>query len=83
MLCGAGFCSIPFLKVDKMFDATVQNFLLKTLKTTAHTFFFWSLYACATFFWSPLLLRFSATLGFSLKVTISIIVSSILGDLTS
>ena len=35
------------------------------------------------FFWSPLLLRLSATIAFSLKMTISNVVSSIFSDLTS
>ena len=35
------------------------------------------------FYWSPSLLRLSATLGFSLKMTISNVVSSIFSDLTS
>ena len=35
------------------------------------------------FFWRPLLLRLSATLGFSLKMTISNVVSSIFSDLIS
>ena len=35
------------------------------------------------FFWSPLLLRLSATLGFSLKLTISNVFSSIFSVFTS
>ena len=35
------------------------------------------------FFWSLLLLPFSATVGFSVKMTISNVVSSIFSDLTS
>ena len=35
------------------------------------------------FFWSLLLLRLSATLGFSVKMTISRVVLSIFSDLTS
>ena len=35
------------------------------------------------FFWSPILLRLFATLGFSLKMTFTHVVSSIFSDLTS
>ena len=72
-----------FPKEYEVFDATVQKFLLKTLKTTAHTFFSGAVYACATLFGSPLLLRLSATRPFSLKMTISNVVSSNFSELTS
>ena len=42
MLCDVGSCSILFPKVYEFFDATVHKFPSKTLKTTAHTFSFWS-----------------------------------------
>ena len=51
LLCGVGFCSILFLKVYKIFDPTVQKFLLKTWKNTAHTFFFWSRLRLRNSFW--------------------------------
>ena len=47
MLCGVSFCSIFFPKAYNIFHATVQNFFLKTLKTTANTFFFGSSFALA------------------------------------
>ena len=51
MLCCVGFCSILFPKVYKIFDATVQNFLWKALKTTPDTFFFRSYLRLRNSFW--------------------------------
>ena len=76
LFCRFVFNTFP--KVYNIFDATVQKFLLKALKTTAHT-----VYAWATLFGSALVLRLSATLGHGLKMKISNIVSSIFSDLTS
>ena len=51
LLCGVSFSPILFPKVYKMFDATVQKSVLKTLKTTTKIFFFWSGLRLRNSFW--------------------------------
>ena len=43
-----------FIKFIQLFDATMQKFLLKALKTTAHTFFFRSFLRLRNPFWGCL-----------------------------
>ena len=60
-----------------------KNFLYNFKNYGSYLLFLEPFTPAQLFFWSPLLLRLSATLGFSLKMTISTVVSSIFSELTS
>ena len=83
MLCGVGFFSILFPTVYKTFDGAVQKCLIQLQKLRLIPFFLEPFTLAQLLFWSPLLLRLSATLGFILKMTISNVVWSIFSGLTS
>ena len=72
-----------FLKVTNVLMQLCKTFFQKLEKPGHIPSFSGAAYACATLFGSALLLRLSATSGFSLKMTISNVVSSIFSYLTS
>ena len=87
---GLSTCSVVWgsdqyfsLKFIKFLMQLCNNFLQKLLKRRLIPHFSGAVYACATLFWSALLLRLSLTLGLNLKMTIANVVSSIFCDLTS
>ena len=59
-----------------------RNFLLNFKNYGSDLLFLEPFTRAQPFFWSPLLLRLSATLGFSLKMTISYVFSAIFSGLT-
>ena len=72
-----------FLKFIKFLMQLCKNFLYHFKNYGSYLLFLEPFTLAQLFFWSPLLLRLSATLGFSLKMTISNVASSIFSDLTS
>ena len=83
MLCGVGSFSILFPKAYKILMQLCKNFFYKFKNYGSYLLFPGPFTLAQPFFWSPLLLRLSATLGFSLKITITHVISSIFSDLTS
>ena len=72
-----------FLKFIKILMQQRKNFFWNFENYGSYLLFLEPFTLAQPFFWSPLLLRLSATLGFSLKMTISSVFSSIFSDLTS
>ena len=72
-----------FLKFINILMQLCKNFFWNFKNYSSKLLFLEPFTLVQPFFWSPLLLRLSATLGFSVKMTISRVVSSILSDLTS
>ena len=63
LLCCVAICFILFPNVYGFLDETVQKFILKAFKTTAHTFSFWSRLS----FWPSFRERGSVALLFGCK----------------
>ena len=75
-----GYCSLKFIKVLMQL---CKNFFYNFKHYGSYLPFPEPFTLAQPFFWSPVLLRLSATLDFVLKMTISRVVSSIFSDLTS
>ena len=87
---GSSTCSVMWvsfqyllLKFLKFLMQLCKNFLYNFKNYGSHLLFLEPFTLAQPFFWNPLLLRLSATSGFSLKMTISRVVLSIFSDLTS
>ena len=87
---GLSTCSVVWvhfqyfsLKFIKILMQLCKNFVWNFKNYGSYLLFLEPFTLVQLFFWSPLLLRLSTTLGFSLKMTISSVVSSIFSDLTS
>ena len=72
-----------FLTFIKLFMQLCKNFFYNFQNYGSYLLSLEPFMLAQPFFWSPPLLILSATLGFSLKMTISHVVSSIFSDLTS
>ena len=72
-----------FLKFIKILMQLCKNIFWNFRNYASYILFLEPFTLAQPFFWSPLVLRLSATLGFSLKMGISHVVSSILSDLSS
>ena len=72
-----------FLKFIEILMQLCKNFLYNFTNYGSYLLFLETFTLAQPFFWSLLLVRLSATLGFSLKMTISNVSLSIFSDLTS
>ena len=72
-----------FLKIIKNLMQLYKNFFFNFQNYASYFPFLEPFTLAQPSFWSPLLLCLSATLGFSLKITISNVFSSIFSDLNS
>ena len=71
------------LKFIKFLMQLCKSFLRNFKNYCSYLLFLEPFTLAQLFLWSPLLLRLSATVGFSVKMTITRVVSSIFSDLTS
>ena len=83
--CSVVWVSFPyfFLKLMKIVMQLCKRFFYNFKNYGSYLFFLEPFTLAQLFFWSPLLLPLSATIGCSLQVTISNVVSSIFSNLTS
>ena len=72
-----------FLKFIKIMMQLCKNFFQNFKNSGSYLLFLEPFTLEQPCFWSPLLLRMSATLSFRIKMTISRVISSIFSDLTS
>ena len=87
---GLSTCSVVWVRFQyfssksiKLLMQLCKNFFQNFKTYGSYLLFLVPFTLAQPFFWSPLLMRLSATFGFSLQMTISRVVSSILSDLTS
>ena len=82
LLCGVSSYSKLFPKVYKFLMQLCKSFFYNFKSYGSYLLRLEPFTLAQLFFWSPLLLRLPATLGFTLKMTICNVVSSIFSDLT-